>query len=483
MTFDGGRRDRDEPRDPRTGPRTRAPPVSATSLPPHPARPATAVVAAPRPTLTLLDTVTIVVGTVVGVGIFRIPSLVGANAPSELAVLLAWVAGGLISMAGALCYAELASTYPHPGGDYHYLGRAYGARLAFLFGWARISVIQTGAIAILAFVLGDYASRLWSLGPHSSAVYAAMTVVALTGLNLLGIRHGTRAQSLVTWVSVGGLGLIVVAGLLLAPAAAPAAAPVAATGSIGLVMVFVLLTYGGWNEAAYLSAELRDPTRNMARALVSSILLVTALYLVVNWVYLRVLGLSGLAGSSAVAADTVAATLGHAPAQAVSLLVVIAALSSANAAVITGARTAYALGRDVPRLGFLGRWHAEGGTPVNALVAQGVVALALVVIGAFTRDGFVTMVEYTAPVFWFFFLLTGIALFVLRQREGGVRRPFRVPLYPLTPLVFCGAAGYLLYSSLMYTGFGALVGVGVLGAGALLLLVAGPAAQRPTGGS
>lgn len=440
----------------------------------------------PGPTFTVADTAALVVGTVVGVGIFRAPALVAAHAPGELAVLLAWVAGGVISLAGALCYAELATAYPHPGGDYHYLMRAYGPRLAFLFAWARMSVIQTGSIALLAFVLGDYAGHLWPLGPGSSALWAAAGVVALTGLNLLGVRHGARVQKLMTGLEVGGLLVIVAAALLPPAAAAPAGTAAGGTpapASLGLVMVFVLLTYGGWNEAAYVSAEVRDPTRTMTRALVGGLVLVTVLYVLVNWAYLRMLGLGGLAASDAVAADALRAAVGPAPARWISLLVVVAALTSANAAVITGARTAYALGRDVGRLRALGRWHPGRGGPANALVAQGAIALALVGLGAATRRGFETMVEYTAPVFWLFFLLTGLALFVLRRREGSVPRPFRVPLYPLTPLVFCAASAYLLYSSLAYTGLGALVGVVVLAVGLVLVAVAHPArGPAPAGG-
>jgi basic amino acid/polyamine antiporter, APA family len=191
----------------------------------------------------------------------------------------------------------------------------------------------------------------------------------------------------------------------------------------------------------------------------------------INWAYLRGLGLAGMAGSSTVAADLMDRALGTPGARLVSLLVVIAALTSVNATVFTGARTTYALGRDFPRLGFLGRWHEGARTPVNALLAQGAVCLLLVLLGTLTRRGFETMVEYTAPVFWFFFLLTGISLFVLRRQDPGAPRPFRVPLYPLTPLVFCASSAYLLYSSLAYTGVGALVGVGVLAVGVILLLM------------
>lgn len=429
-----------------------------------------------RPTLGVIDVMAIIVGTVVGAGIFRTPSLVAANATSEALALSAWAMGGVISLIGALCYAELAAAYPSPGGDYHYLGRAYGNRLAFLFAWARITVIQTGAIALLAFVIGDYATRLAPLGEASPTIYAAATVTLLTAVHVVGVRHGRLIQILLTGAEVAGLLLVVAAGFALgAPAPLASSAPTAApsTQAFGLMMVFVLLTYGGWNEAAYTSAEIRGPRGSIARALVWSILAITALYLLVNVAYLRGLGLTGVAGSKTVAADLMAQVAGAGSAWLVSVLVIVAAATSVNAAVFTGARTVYAFGRDFRPLAFLGRWHRRAGTPVNALLVQGAITLALVLIGGVTREGFETMVEFTAPVFWLFFLLSGASLFVLRRREPDVARPFRVPFYPITPLLFCATCAYLLYASLAYSGAGSLVGVAVVASGAVVLALMG----------
>jgi amino acid transporter len=332
-------------------------------------------------------------------------------------------------------------------------------------------VIQTGSIALLAFIVGDYAARL-AIGPSSPAVYAALVVALLTGLNAVGIRPGSAAQNVLTSGVVLGLLLVVGAGLSLAnPSGAANDLSIASpTGSsaFGLSMVFVLLTYGGWNEASYVSAEVESPARNMVRALVWSILIVTGLYLLVNWAYLRGLGHAGVAASTTVAADLVERATGTIGAQLVSALIVLAAIASVNATIFTGARTTYALGRDFPPLAFLGRWSPRTETPLNALLIQGGIALALAVLGGWTRKGFETMVEYTAPVFWLFLLLTGVSLFVLR-RTAPEAQPFRVPLYPVTPLVFCGTSGYLLYASLAYTGVGALIGMAVLGVGGLVL--------------
>jgi APA family basic amino acid/polyamine antiporter len=427
---------------------------------------------APARVLTLADVVAMVVGIVVGAGIFRAPSLVAANAASETAVMLAWAAGGVIALAGALCYAELASTYPSAGGEYHFLRTAYGSGLAFFLAWGRLAVIQTGSIALLAFVFGDYATRVVSLGPYSTALYAGMVVVGLTAINIAGVRQGAATQKALTVLEVAGVAAVALIGLALVAPAAPAAAPAPPASAVGLVMVFVLLTYGGWNEAAYLSAELKGE-RTIVRGLVVSIGIITLLYLLVNAAYLRALGLAGTAQSEAVAADVVGLAFGDGAAKALSVLVAISALTSANATVFTGARTNYALGRDVRVLSRLGRWDPRTGTPRTALLVQAAVALALVLFGAAARNGFETMVEYTAPVFWFFVLLVALSVFVLRRRDPATPRRFRVPLYPATPALFAAAAAYLCYSSVAYIGVGALVGVAVLAAGGLVLLLDG----------
>ena len=434
-------------------------------------RAAPSMAAMPRRVLGRLDVAAIIIGLVIGAGIFKAPSVVAANTGTEAALLGAWLLGGLISLAGALCYAELASAYPHAGGEYHFLTRAYGKRLAFLFAWSRMTVLQTGSIALLAFVLGDYMAELAPLGPHSAAVYAGIAVAALTALNITGLRASTAVHRATTIATVLGLLLVVAVGLSYGGTGpSPAAAGgTAAAPAFGLAMVFVLLTYGGWNEAAYVSAELRDVQRNMARVLVGALACIIAVYLLANLAYLNVLGLAGMRASEVVTADTMRFALGEFAVLLVTGLIVIAALTSMNVSILTGARTNYAMAGDFPLFGFLGGWNGGTNAPTRALLVQGAIALLLVLIGALSRSGFETMVHFVSPVFWLFFLLTALSLFVLRRREPTHARPFRVPLYPLTPLVFAGSCAYMLYSSLAYTGFGALLGVGILAVGAPLI--------------
>ncbi|PPS44321.1 APC family permease [Chroococcidiopsis sp. TS-821] len=427
-----------------------------------------------KPTLLVWDAVALIVGVVIGAGIFETPALVAGNATNSTMVLLTWLLGGGVSIVGALCYAELATTYPHPGGNYYYLQRAFGNSVAFLFAWARLAVIQTGSIVLLAFVFGDYASQLWRLGTYSASIYAAVAIALLTGLNILGVRLGKWTQNWLAAAQVLGLLILIFFGLALATPAtgATATAPtVTSSGNFGLAMVFVLLTYGGWNEAAFISAELHNVQKNMLRSLLWSIGIITAIYLLVNIAFLRGLGLAGMAESEALAAQLMRQAVGEPGAIFISLLVVVTTLCSTNATIFTGARTNYALGRDFSLFRFLGQWKTQGSTPATALLVQGAIALLLVLLGTITRNGFETMVDYTAPVFWFFFLLTGVSLFVLRRRDREIVRPFRVPLYPFIPLLFCVFCAYMLQSSLAYTGVGALVGVAVLLAGIPLLVI------------
>ncbi len=426
----------------------------------------------PRPTLGLGDLLALIVGIVIGAGIFRTPALVAGMAGSEGALIAVWVAGGLLSIVGALCYAELAATYPDVGGDYHFLGLAFGRRLAFLYGWARLAVIQTGSLALLAYVCGDYLQALLPLGAFGASIWAALAVVLITAINWLGVREGAAVQRWLTLAEVGGLLLLIVAGFV--ADRVPPAPTAPREGSVGLMLVYVLLTYGGWSEAAYLSAEVRGSKRRIAWVLVAGLGIVTALYVLANLAFLHALGLGGIARSEAVAAEVARAAFGPTGAALIAGAVAIAALTSANATAITGARTTCAIGREYPGLRWLGRWDERRNTPGNALLAQAAIALGLVAAGAVARDGFALVVDYTAPVFWLFLLLTGLSLFVLRRRDPGIERPFRVPLYPATPALFCATTAYLLWSSLAYTGWGALAGCAVLGSGAALLLFLRP---------
>ena len=448
--------------------------------------------AVPRQSLSVFDATALMVGMVIGVGIFGTPWLVALNSPNAGWYIALWVIGGLVSLLGVLCYAELAGRHPDAGGEYNFLTRAYGPALGFLFAWGRLTVIQAGIIAAIGFLFGQYMARLtkfegfeWAnLGPYSEALWASVVIIALSIVNYLGTRQSTRLQNVLTVILVIAFSVIIVLGLTMTPSG-----PVPTLqkpfdperAALGLAFVFVMLTYGGWNETVYLSGELKDPQRNMVRVFLLGLAVVTAIYLLLNLAYLNVLGIDGVRASRAVGTDMMRAVAGTAGAVIITFVILTEIGTTLNATIFTGARTNYALGRDFRIFSFMGRWDDERNTPANALLVQTVLSLALVAFGALQKDGFKVLVEYTAPVFWSFMLLNGIALFIFRAREGRPSNSYAVHFYPVVPILFCAFCGYMLWSGINYAKLNGLIAVGVLLAGIPVYLWARAANQRAAG--
>ena len=411
---------------------------------------------APTTILRLLhpfSAVALIVGIVIGAGIFKTPSLVAGISGDAGWALVLWLAGALISIVGALCYAELCTAYPNAGGDYHFLHRAFGRNISFIYGWSRATIINTGSIALLAFVFGDYMSTLVNLGAYSSAIWALFIVIFLTAVNLAGIHASSRIQNWLTATEVIGLLAVIAAGFWVdAPASGAiqwfAQAP--APSQWGLCLVFVLLTFGGWNEAAYISAEVKGGPRTMVWVILVSMVILTIIYMLVNTALLLGLGLSGLSQSKTAASDLLGFAFGPWAQKALGLFVAIAALTSINATMFVGARTNFAVGSDWKALRKLGQWQLDIGSPKQALLLQALISISLIALGTQEADGFSAMVEFTAPVFWGFLFMVGLALLWLRQTDPNTTRPFKVPLYPVLPLIFCAACAWLTYSSITY---------------------------------
>ncbi|MSU47729.1 MAG: amino acid permease [Opitutus sp.] len=434
--------------------------------------------------LSLADSVSVIIGIVIGAGIYETAPFILSCVASPGQAMLVWAAGGMLSVIGALCYAELATTYPRVGGDYYFLRRAFGPWAGFVFSWSQLTVIMSGSIGLMAFVFADYAVRLFGLGASASPWLAVTAVVALSIANVAGLKSGRRTQNTLTVLKAVGLAAIVLAGFFWPQAGATAATAGAGAGGgpgLGLALILVLYTYGGWNDAAYLVAEMKDKRRNIPRALLLGTAGVAVVYLLVNAAYLNGLGFSAARNSKAIAADVMQGPLGAAGAGLMSALVMVSALGALNGLILTGSRIYAAAGADFAAFAFLARWPARWGTPAPAILVQMIITLALVLlvghdagralltasmagIGFGTlswegHGGFDTLLKCTAPVFWLFFLLTGLALFVLRIRDRGIERPFAVPLFPLLPVVFCGMCGYMLYSAIDYAGRLSLVGI------------------------
>jgi amino acid transporter len=433
-----------------------------------------------RPALGLPDAVSLVVGIIIGSGIYLTPAGVFANVASAGAGLLVWLAGGVVALVGALCYAELATAYPTASGEYAYLRRAYGPFVGFSFAWAQLAVIRTGAsLAPVAYVFATYAQQLYDLGPNSKLIYVTAAIVGLTLVNALGIHPGRRTQNLLTLAKLMGLCGLVLAGLWLYVRPTRMVlieqAPPAANTSLTLALVLVLWTYSGWHEVAYVVMDLRDRSRNLTRAILLGVAAVTAVYLAVNLALLAGLGFTGVRESKAVASDLLERALGPPGKAAMAWLVVISTLGATNGLILAGGRFFAGFGELHPGFGWLGAGRTNRGAPLVALAAQAAVSLgmvALVECGDAWRawvaeaaqrvgvelpldltaptDGFTTLVVCTGPVFWFFLLLTGGALLVLRVKDADHPRPFRVPLFPVVSVLFCGASLFMLYQSGAY---------------------------------
>lgn len=445
---------------------------------------------APKKELSLFDSTCIIVGIIIGVGIYQMSPDIAKGVYCWWGVLVIWTVGGLLSLFGALGYAELASAYPREGGDYVYLSRAYGRWSGFLFGWAQLVITRPGDIAVMAFAFAMYARIVYNpfpdvlvpygalycklpfVGPSAAAavplsqlVYAGGAVVVLTVINILGVKEGKWTQNFLTVLKTLGLLAIVCVAVI-----APQSSPITETFEpfpLSVALIFVLFVYGGWNEMAYVAAEVKNPNRNIVRALVLGTVAVMVLYLLVNGAFLYTLGYNGLAGSDAVATDSISTVFRDIGGPLISSLVCISALGAVNGLIFTGARISYAMGAEHRIFGALGKWKKATGTPVWALLVQGVIALILIV----WLGSFVSAILYTAPVVYSFYLATSVAVIVLRKKEHDVQRPYRVTGYPVTTLVFCAVCIFLIYSAVVYKPLVAAAACVVLLIGALLYLI------------
>ena len=405
--------------------------------------------AQPKRELSLFDSTCIIVGIIIGAGIYQMAPDIAKGAGSWWGVLALWAVAGLLSLFGALGYAELATAYPKEGGDYVYLSRAYGPWAGFLFGWGQLAIIRPGDIAIMAFAFATYARTIYdplaAYPEYSQRLFAAAAVVVLTVIHIVGVKEGKWTQNLLT--TVKALGLLAIVGVaLIAPRKVLPAAQGVDSFPLSLALVFVLFTYGGWNEMAYVAAEVKDFRRNIVRALVLGAVVVTVLYLLVNGAFLYTLGYAGLATSKAVASDAISTTFPRIGGGLISALVCISALGAVSGLIFTGARISYALGAEHRAFRSVGKWHARTGTPAWALLVQGVIAVGLIVV----LGSFVDTILYTAAPVYAFYLATSLAVIVLRFKERDVERPYRVTGYPFTTLIFSAVCAFLIYSTVSY---------------------------------
>ncbi|MCA1582517.1 MAG: amino acid permease [Acidobacteria bacterium] len=415
-----------------------------------------------RRALGTFDATMVVVGGIIGAGIFINPAFVAQRLPTAGLVLAAWVAGGAIALAGAFVFAELAAALPEAGGEYAYLREAYHPLVGFLFGWASLLVIQGGGIAAVAITFANYALRLAGRPDASPTPLAIAAIALLAGINVLGVKPGSRVLNTLVVLKIAALATLIFGGLAFASARvpAPAAGVLPASGllAFGSALVPILFSYGGWQSANLVAEETRDPRRTLPRALVAGTVIVILIYVSVNFVYLRALGREGLASTSAPAADAVRRFLGSGADRFVVAAIVISTFGFLDLSFLAQTRISFAMARDRLFPASLARLHPRFQTPAASIALQALWSSVLVAIGNY--GGLVDSVVFAD---FTFFGLAAAAIFVLRRRAGGAPPAgrFRTPGYPIVPMLFVAAAALAVVSALrsspQRSAFGALI--------------------------
>lgn len=452
-----------------------------------------------KPTLRTIDAASLVVGIIVGAGIYQSAPAIFRNVPDAATGMAAWALGAVLAAAGALCYAELATAYPGDDAEYGYFGRAFGPATGFAFAWAQLMVIRTGgSISPIAAGFGEYGKNLCDFGPWTAFAYGTSAIVAATVVNACGLTPGRRVQNALTAAKVLGLSMVIVAGFWRAGGVSPLEAQhvseiiIQAQGAnaprspnFPIAMVFVLFAYSGWHEVAYVSAAVRDPARSLPRAILLGLCAVAVLYIAVNAAYLHGLGLDGVRASDAVAADLLDRAAGPAGRVFVTALVLVTTLGAVNGMVLTGGRFLASFGEKQAGFAWMAAGRTRGDAPLAALAVQAVLSAGTFAVVAGGGHEFEDLVAFTTPVYWLFAGLAGAAVIVLRRRDPDRPRPFRVPLYPVVPAAFVLVCAFMVWKSADYARtrqpVGAAVVAGLLALGVPAYLLAERTSPRPPG--
>jgi len=415
--------------------------------------------------LSLLDAIMINAGTMIASAIFIVPAAVAAAGPGMALMTLVWVIGGIVSLLGALSIAELAAAYPEAGGQYAYLREAYGPMPAFLYGWANFAVINTASIAAIAVGFARYVGFFTPLSELEIRGVAILSIIGLTVLNCRGVRLGATTQNVLTTLKIGALGALILTSFVLPGGSASHFQPLWPPGTgggqwigpFGVAMVAVLWAYDGWIETTYIGSEIIDPGKNLPRSIIYSTLIVIALYVLASVGYAYVLSPAGMVGSQLVASDAAKVTMGAFGASFVVIAILISTLGANNGIVLTAARIPYAMARAGVFFRAQGLVHPRYGTPVVALITQGVIGIALTALG--TYDQLFTYVVFAQFVFY---ALSAGAVIRLRNKAPQVQRPYRTWGYPLTPIVFIAFAVWLVFNTIKETPRDSVVGAGII---------------------
>ncbi|HEY7855670.1 MAG TPA: amino acid permease [Terriglobales bacterium] len=408
--------------------------------------------------LGLTDSTAIVVGMMIGAGIFLVPNLIAQSLPSPVWIMAAWIVAGGVSLLGALGCAELSAALPATGGQYVFIREAYGPAAAFVCGWSLFTVGRSGQVAWLAVVFSLYVGYFTPLGNWESRALSLAVLALFTWINIRGVRLGALVQNSLTLAKVAGIVIIVAGAIffahrLTAAATVPVPATAISFSSFGVALIACLLAYDGWVQLSFVAGEIRNPQRTIARALILGTLTVGALYLLANFAYLHVLSIGEIAGSSHVGADAAARVFGASGGAVVALLILLSVLGSINGCFLTTPRVYFAQARDGLFFRRFGRVHPRYNTPTFAIVAQGVWSALLILSGSYE-----TLLDYAIFGLWLFYALMIAAVIVLRRRRPDLPRPCRMWGYPVTPILFLAIAAWFLVNMLLTRPGAALAG-------------------------
>lgn len=402
--------------------------------------------------LGLKDVIGIIAGSVIGSGIFIVPAAMAVQVQSPLLLLGVWVAGGVLSLFGAMTFAELGGMYQQAGGLYVYLREAYGPLISFLFGWTLFLVIECGSMATLAAAFSEiYLKEFCQLADWQTKLVAAGVIFSLTAVNYIGVKWGALLQNIMTLLKFGTIGLVVGVAFLAAPGGARHFVEPAAAGwswdlvsRFGIALVACMWAYKGWEMATYSAGEIRNPQRNLCLGLLIGCTIIITLYLLANLAYLYVFPVDQIASSGRIASDVLKAGLGPAGATVISLLILFSIYGAANGNVLTSPRVYFAMARDGMFFRSLAEIHPRFLTPHRAILLTGCWSTVLVLTGRFEQ-----LFSYVVFGQWIFFGLTAAAVFILRTKQPGRPRPFKTWCYPVTPALFILAALFIGISSLI----------------------------------
>ncbi|HSP17769.1 MAG TPA: amino acid permease [Thermoanaerobaculia bacterium] len=418
----------------------------------------------PEPTLArrlgAFDATMIVMGGIIGSGIFINPYVVAQRVHSPALILGAWAAGGVIALLGAFVYAELASLRPEAGGQYAYLRDAYHPSVAFLYGWALLLVMQSGGMAAVAITFARYTIELTGIA-SPDWLLASSTLVALTIINILGVRSGSNTQSVLMILKLVAIAMLIVVGF--GPSVERRPSPAAEGGGLlafAAAMTPVMFAYGGWQTASFMSAELKRPRRDLAIGLLAGVAGVITVYVLVNAVMLHVLGAAGLAATTTPASAVMRAVLGERGAKLIAVGIAISTLGFLSQSMLTAPRVYYAMAADRVFFSAVARVHPVTRVPYVAIALQGVVAIVIAMSGKYEQ-----ILSYVVATDFIFFGLTGAALFVFRHR-GELADAFRAPGHPLTTAVFTLACWTVVIATIVRSPLQSAIGLAILLAGA-----------------